>query len=141
MSRSDYPPANIPVVPPPSRPPRGPGRWLVVGVFVIIIGLSSALVIQNKVRQGALADARATIRVSSDGFAPDVVTIKTGQTVRWTNDDTVEHRIISSTMQSSPFDERLLRQQDSFTATFDSKGTYSYYDDSRHEATATVIVE
>ena len=124
-------PQGVPVVAPPSRPRRGPGKWLILSVFLVIVGLSSVLVIHDKVRQGAFADPAARIQITNDGFKPDTATIKAGQTVRWTNTDNSPHELLtdpSRSKQPTVFSEKPLKQDESFTVKFDTPGTYPYYD-------------
>lgn len=64
------------------------------------------------------------VEIINHTFAPASVTIKQGGVVKWTNDDTDPHSIISD---NGPFQGPTLRQTDSFTFTFDKPGTYTYH--------------
>ena len=54
-------------------------------------------------------------------YIPERLTIEVGQTVRWTNYDTVPHDVVGSGIESE-----YLQQGEIFTYTFDQEGTYEY---------------
>jgi plastocyanin len=81
-----------------------------------------------------------THEVDISGFAYDPVsiTISVGDEVMWTNLDSATHTV---TEDMSMFDSGDLAQNDTFTYTFDSTGTYNYYCTYHTSMTGTVIVE
>ncbi|WP_048066247.1 cupredoxin domain-containing protein [Methanosarcina acetivorans] len=54
-------------------------------------------------------------------YIPDSLTVDVGQTVRWTNYDTVLHDVVGSGIESE-----YLKQGETFTYTFEQEGTYDY---------------
>jgi plastocyanin len=70
----------------------------------------------------ATATNAATIRGFS--FQPDVVKIKVGAKVTWTNDDTVAHTVTGDT---NSFASGNLQPGGSFSFTFTRPGTYAYH--------------
>lgn len=54
-------------------------------------------------------------------YIPDSLTVNVGQTVRWTNYDTVLHDVVGSGIESE-----YLKQGETFTYTFEQEGTYDY---------------
>jgi len=54
-------------------------------------------------------------------YIPESLTINVGQTVRWTNYDTVVHDVVGSGIESE-----YLKQGEIFTYTFEQEGTYEY---------------
>jgi plastocyanin len=64
-------------------------------------------------------------------FSPAVVTIKQGETVRWTNRDIVPHTATSGNPgdgdAGSEFDSPFLGSGQSFRKQFDQTGEYVYY--------------
>jgi plastocyanin len=54
-------------------------------------------------------------------YIPQNVTVKVGQTVRWTNNDTVLHDVVGSGIKSD-----YLQKGERFTYTFKEEGTYQY---------------
>ncbi|MCX6758313.1 MAG: cupredoxin family copper-binding protein [Candidatus Nealsonbacteria bacterium] len=63
----------------------------------------------------------AAIAIANFSFQPPALTIKTGTTVVWTNEDPAPHQIKSDTFNSSA-----LSKGETFSFTFVSAGTYDY---------------
>lgn len=65
------------------------------------------------------------VEVSLKGFAfnPKEITVKVGTTITWTNNDGVNHNVISDT---GVFSSDTLASGDTFQYTFDKAGTYQY---------------
>ena len=61
------------------------------------------------------------VRVINFTFAPATVTIRAGQTVEWTNDDSVAHTVDLSGVISN-----VLNRGDHYAQTFAAPGTYAY---------------
>ncbi len=79
------------------------------------------------------------VKVSISGFAfnPATVTIKVGQTVTWTNQDTVAHNVVADDNSwSSPS----ISQGATYSHTFTSAGTFAYHCSIHPFMKATVIV-
>ena len=57
-------------------------------------------------------------------FQPDVLKVKVGAKVTWTNDDTVPHTVTADT---NSFDSGNLQPAGSFSFTFTRPGTYAYH--------------
>lgn len=70
----------------------------------------------------ATATNAATIRGFS--FQPDILKVKVGAKVTWTNDDTVAHTVTADT---SSFASGNLQPGGSFSFTFTRPGTYAYH--------------
>jgi plastocyanin len=70
----------------------------------------------------ATATNAATIRGFS--FQPDVLKVKVGAKVTWTNDDTVAHTVTADTNSFASGD---LQPGGSFSFTFTRPGTYAYH--------------
>lgn len=54
-------------------------------------------------------------------YVPQNLTVKVGQTVRWTNYDDVPHDVVGSGIESE-----YLQRGEIFTYTFEQEGTYDY---------------
>ena len=57
-------------------------------------------------------------------FQPEVLKVKVGAKVTWTNDDTVAHTVTADT---NSFDSGNLQPAGSFSFTFTRPGTYAYH--------------
>jgi plastocyanin len=70
--------------------------------------------------------ATATNAAAIKGFAfqPDVLKVKVGAKVTWTNDDTVAHTVTADT---NSFASGNLQPAGSFSFTFTRPGTYAYH--------------
>jgi len=80
-------------------------------------------------------------------FSPYSVTVNTGTTVTWTNNDNAAHTVTSGSLSTDPdntgsdFDSSLFVAGTSFEVTFDTAGTYPYFCIVHPWMTGTVIVE
>jgi len=77
---------------------------------------------------GRVAAATPAIHISAGGLEPSSLTVPSGTTLTWVNDDGQRHRVRS---RSGPaeFDSGDLDPGQTFTFTFRSTGTYEYRDD------------
>jgi plastocyanin len=80
----------------------------------------------------------ATVTITKAGFIPSTVQIAPGESITWTNSDTVNHQVISDKASlASP----ILTPGQSYTFTFGNVGSFSVKDAlDRHFRGATVIV-
>ena len=67
--------------------------------------------------QGKIVD----IQIKNFAFNPTLVTVSAGDTVRWTNQDSVTHIV-----KSSDFESGSLAQKNIYEFTFTKSGTYDY---------------
>lgn len=61
------------------------------------------------------------VTIKNFAFNPAVITIKKGDTVNWTNEDSVPH-----TVTGAGFDSRTLSPGKSYSYTFNDAGSYDY---------------
>ena len=88
---------------------------------------------------GASAQAAGPeVDIDQFTFTPQHVTVKTGTTVTWINDDDVPHTVASSTKF---FKSKALDTKDKFSFTFTTPGTYAYFCSVHPQMTGTVTVE
>jgi plastocyanin len=74
---------------------------------------------------GAGGGAGATeVSMESITFKPEQVTVKTGDTVTWVNNDTVGHDVTGDDFKSGP--PGAMENGDTFEHTFDAAGTFDY---------------
>jgi len=80
------------------------------------------------------------VKVDISGFAfnPGSITIKVGQTVTWTNNDSASHNVIAD---DGSFTSKTLATGDSFSFTFDKAGSYTYKCGFHARMTGTVVVQ
>jgi plastocyanin len=78
------------------------------------------------------------VTIQNFAFSPATVTIKAGQSITWTNEDSIGH---SATADSGSFDTGVLSQGQSKTIAFAKAGTYTYHCSVHPNMKATVIVQ
>jgi len=88
---------------------------------------------------------QATNSVTIQGFAyaPANITVKKGTTVTWTNQDQVDHNVVSDDNQPAggpPTDNPLLNKGQSYQFTFNTAGTFHYHCTPHPYMQAVVIV-
>jgi plastocyanin len=119
-------------------------------VAVIAFSLVFAYVYSNDKKVAAPAVVKApqlaTVRITSEGFQPQAMKVKSGTTVVWTNYDTTPHRVAANPDPA----HKDLPELDSKTNfdtngtyrfTFDKPGTYGYHDELNPGNNGTIIVE
>jgi plastocyanin len=87
----------------------------------------------------------ASLPDMSKSFEPASITVSTGTTVTWTNDDTTLHTIISGTPEGvdsgKVFDSSYLKAGRTFEHKFDTAGTFDYYCTLHPFMMGTVVVK
>jgi amicyanin len=69
------------------------------------------------------AVATDAVHVKKFAFSPEVVTVKVGSTVVWSNDDSIQHDV---TFDGGGIVSSVLNHNDTFSHTFLTAGTYHY---------------
>lgn len=105
-------------------------------------GSNNANPTQNEAAEApAAADAVATktVDITDFKFMPEVIKVKVGDTVTWTNNDTVRHNVagVDNELPSGP----LLAKGETYTYTFTKAGTFNYICEPHPYMEGTVIVE
>lgn len=101
-----------------------------------------------------LPSSEATVKITADGFEPKLLTVKAGTTVTFVNEDSNKHWPASAMHPThnvypesggcigSKFDAcKGLAQGESFSFTFDEKGSWNYHDHLRASTTGKIVVE
>jgi plastocyanin len=79
----------------------------------------------------------ATVQIKRSSFAPQTVTIKTGDTVKWVNSDTHNHQVVSN---NGSFVSPILGPGRTYSHRFNAAGTYRYHDGLNAAVRGTVKV-
>ena len=72
-------------------------------------------------------------------FTPKEIRIKHGDTVKWTNKDSVRHTVTSNS--GSEISSSLISKDQIYEKTFNKKGTFVYHCEPHPSMKGTVIVE
>ena len=78
-----------------------------------------------------------TVSIASMAFAPGTLTVKTGTTVTWTNNDNVSHTV---TADNGSFASSILKKGETYSHQFSSAGTYPYHCEIHPSMKASVVV-
>jgi plastocyanin len=100
----------------------------IVGVFIILnyptaktqVGSSNPGQ-SNQQSSESNSLPQASVTISNFAFNPATLTISKGTTVTWTNQDSTQH-----TIKSSSFNSQTLNKGGTFEFKFDNAGTYDY---------------
>lgn len=105
----------------------------------IRIGLAGAaiLVLAFGLAVPTVLAATRGIDIRDFAFSPRTVEIRVGDTVRWTNRDSVAH---TATARNGSFDTGLLSEGESGSVRFTAAGTYRYVCTPHPDMTGTVVV-
>jgi amicyanin len=82
----------------------------------------------GKPKSGGSGGAKASTSVSMKDikFVPADVTVKKGQTVQWTNNDSVPHNVTKESGPGPEFKSSTLNGGDTYKYTFTTPGTFDY---------------
>jgi len=81
------------------------------------------------------------VTISNYAYSPQNITVKVGDSVTWTNQDSVQHDVVSDDGVSNGPGSQLLSQGESYSFTFTKAGTYNYHCSPHPYMTGTVTVE
>ena len=79
-----------------------------------------------------------TVVIKNFAFDPAALTVNSGDTVTWVNQDTVPHQVASDTGE---FESAVLSPGESYSHTFSTAGTHPYHCAIHQSMTATVTVQ
>jgi plastocyanin len=78
------------------------------------------------------------VTIDNFTFSPNQITVKSGETVIWTNKDDIPHTVTST---DNVFRSKALDTDDKFSFTFTTPGTYKYFCSLHPRMTGTIVVE
>jgi plastocyanin len=87
---------------------------------------------------GPALAATKTVQIRAGGFVPARAEISSGDSVRWTNVDKVDHQVVSD---RGLFASPILRPGQSYTRTFNQGGIYRYHDGMKPTSRGAVAVK
>ena len=121
---------------------------IIIGVIIVIIIIAAVALLNRKNSSSTPSNTNAvsnptsaalapnSVSIMNFSFNPGTLTIKTGDTVTWTNNDSTTHTIKSATFNSGD-----LNQGDTFKFTFNVPGTFNYSCGIHPTMTGTIIVQ
>ena len=98
-------------------------RWLILLCSAVAgLALSSGALGATTATTATKATTK-TVSIRADGFAPSTVGITADDTIRWRNDDSKNHQIVST---RGTFASPVIAPGHSYTFTFGVAGSYDY---------------
>lgn len=100
-------------------------KYLVSPIFVFIVSVA-LLALAGTAIPSTPSPKTVQVSIHLYKFTPATVTVHPGDTVEWTNDDTVDHTVTATGAGTPAFDSRNLKHGQVFKYVAKTKGTYSY---------------
>ena len=102
------------------------------------LGAAVGLILAGLVLPSGAQDAAVTVTIDNFTFNPQMVTVKAGTTVTWTNKDDIPHAIAAV---GKLFKSKALDTDNSYSFTFTTPGMYAYFCSLHPHMTGTIMVE
>ncbi|MBP1910382.1 cupredoxin domain-containing protein [Methanolobus bombayensis] len=102
--------------------------FLVLLVFLITLAFSGCVGEQTSenVSEQEPVDVDAIVYIEEYAFKPEYTMISPDETVMWVNNDSVAFIVKINLVGGDSFQSPTLRKDDTFTYTFQNRGTYKY---------------
>lgn len=104
----------------------------------LFVGLLAALAVALVPAATATTAKTVSVSITRTAFVPKSVTIKVGDAVKWTNTDTVNHRVACT---KCPFTSPVLKPGNTYTYTFTKAGKFAVHDPLHTKIKGTVTVQ
>ena len=103
---------------------------------VLVAGaLTMSVVVDWRARRSGAA---AAVQIGNFTFKAQLLTVKPGTTVTWTNADDIPHTVVS---KDGVFKSKVLDSGDKFSFTFAKPGQFGYFCSLHPHMTGTVVVK
>ena len=102
--------------------------------------VASALMLStvSAMTRAAPAPPPASVQIGNFTFKAQVLTVKPGTTVTWTNADDIPHTVVS---KDGVFKSKVLDTGDHFSFTFAKPGQFGYFCSLHPHMTGTIVVK
>jgi plastocyanin len=107
-------------------------------VFLLLIATPPFVLISAKVVAAAPAPKGPSVAIKGFAFAPQVIVVKPGTTVTWTNADEDPHTV---TANDKSFHSAAMDSDDTYSFTFTRPGEFAYFCSLHPHMTGKVIVK
>ena len=104
-------------------------KFIVAGVLGLVLTLVPA--------GAAVSTATKAVKITRTGFVPAKTTIKVGDSVKWTNSDTIAHQVVAD---NGSFASPVLGAGKAYAFRFRASGTFRYHDGLHPSLKARVVV-
>jgi len=104
-------------------------------LMAFAMGATLACVLAPLAAQTAIVE----VKIDNFSFGPMTLSVPSGTTVTWTNNDDVPHTVVSD--DHATFKSPALDTGEKFSFTFDKPGKYAYFCSVHPKMTAQVVVQ
>lgn len=119
-------------------------NYIIIIILVIIIALffgynqisKPTIQQQNNQNENIIPQTSKEIVISNFSFSPSEMRARVGDKITWTNNDSAPHQIIANSFSSN-----LLNKGESFSFTFNNKGSYDYHCSIHPSMVGKIIIE
>jgi plastocyanin len=132
-------------------------KSLIIGIAVAVIVIAGGIVFamngkskttdtmassasSSSASDTSKAVATDVVAIKDYVYSPAVATVKVGTKVTWTNKDAVHHSVTADAKSSNAPDGGLFGQDETFSYTFQTAGTYMYHCIAHPEMHGSVVV-
>lgn len=105
---------------------------------VAVLAMSAIAMITVATGTSAAPAAAASVQIGNFTFKQQVLTVKPGTTVTWTNGDDIPHTVVS---KDGVFKSKVLDTGDKFSFTFAKVGQFGYFCSLHPHMTGTIVVK
>ncbi|HSX47256.1 MAG TPA: hypothetical protein VLF63_00635 [Patescibacteria group bacterium] len=126
--------------------PKNNSRMIMALVsFVVLIVIISLVAFHGKSKKtGSIVTPPkiepAQVQITSTGFNPSTINIRTGQAVVWINDTSSDQSVVNDN-PSPVFRSSVIRKSNNYTYVFNQKGSYAYHDSENLKFAGEVVVK
>ena len=114
-------------------------RWMLGAVLTVLTAFGGIVSTHPGLAvRAADGPASAQIKIDNFTFGPTSLTVSSGTTVTWINNDDVPHTVVSD---DKVFKSKALDTDDKFSYTFTKPGTYNYFCSVHPKMTAKIVVK
>ncbi|HXC32681.1 MAG TPA: cupredoxin family copper-binding protein [Verrucomicrobiae bacterium] len=118
-------------------------KWMFGSAAILAAAAAFALTVGIRPNMAATPGDKpassAEVKIDNFSFGPTSITVPTGTTITWTNNDDVPHVVSSD--DNKMFKSKALDTDDHFSFTFTKPGTYNYYCAIHPKMTAKIVVQ
>lgn len=114
-------------------------RWMLGAALTALTAFAAIVSTQPGLTAKAADEpASAQIKIDNFTFGPTSLTVASGTTITWINNDDVPHTVVSD---DKVFRSKALDTDDKFSYTFTKPGTYNYFCSVHPKMTAKIVVK
>ena len=111
---------------------------MIIGMKKLLLSTVPAVAVIAILTAAPAGAEETQVKIDNFTFSPQQLTVKSGATVTWINQDDIPHVVVSDVRQ---FKSNALDTDDKFSFTFSTPGEYSYFCSLHPHMTATIVVE